>query len=229
MNTLALDLGTNTGFAVLKSEEPCFSLSGTWHLASEKELQNARKSGLERRLDIRFQTLLRLVQEIIEEFRIERVIFEDVLFCSTQAQAQLWARLSAAVWAAVLSSNKPIDVQCVPVQTLKIFATQRGNADKNLMIESLFLKYRDLFKMNIRQLPKPPKKGSQFENVLTKLQTNTEMDDNEVDAIWLSEYARAADEGRVTFSSIWEKKKEAKKEKRLKQKQKQAGKQVLSS
>lgn len=232
MNTLALDIGTNTGFAVLKTDDPHFSLSGTWLLADQDALKEARKEGIERRLDIRFRELFRIVGEAIDEFNITRIIFEDVQFQSSQAQTQLWSRLTGAVWGAALSAPHEIEVQCVPVGTLKQFATNHGGADKCMMADALKLKYPQLFHLRTEENPdyNPKKKRSKPRiNVLKKLSTNTDMDDNEVDAIWLSEYGRAVDRGDRSFKSIWENKKEAAKKKREKLKlAKLKKKQVLS-
>ena len=225
VNTLALDIGTNSGFAVVSKGR--LALSGTWTLASTKELIAAKKQGWERRLDIRFTKLYHLVKETIAEFEIERVVFEDVIFCTSQAQAQLWARLSGALWGAVLTAPRGIDVQCIPVPTLKSFATGHGNADKSLMAEALFRKFPGAYRMRIEEIIPKSSRGPAHENRLTKVETNTDMDDNEVDAIWLAEFSKAVDEGTESFSSIWERKKEAKRAATEKRKAKLARKQVL--
>lgn len=231
MNTLAIDIGTNTGFSVSKAGDPIFSFSGTWLLAEPKELQEAKKLGLERRRDIRFVKLHSLICDTLDEFNIERIVFEDVLFQSSQAQTQLWSRLTGALWAASLTAPCEIEVQAVPVNTLKLFATGYGGADKSMMAEALKKKYPNYFELLV--VPNPdhnPKKvrSPKHINVLRKISTGKIMDDNEVDAIWLSEFANAVDGGTQTFTSIWEKKKAAAKLKREKLKLAKQKKQVLS-
>lgn len=216
ISTLALDLGTNCGFSLQTDQ---FSQTGTWILATPKEMLQARKEGWERRLDPRFRQLLDLITNIVSRYEVRRIIFEDVIFMSSQAQAQLWASLRAAIWSASIicwnrQTGKEIDVQAIPVGTLKKFATGNGGADKNEMAEALAKLDRTL-SMKVENV-----KGK-FVNVLTKSDGHV-MDDNEVDAIWLSRYAKAADDGIVNFTSIWGRKDAAKKEaKERKKRQKQ--------
>lgn len=49
-------------------------------------------------------------------------------------QAQLWASLRAAVW---LHGRDGLQIDCVPVGTLKKFATGNGSATKDLMAKAL--------------------------------------------------------------------------------------------
>lgn len=154
MNVLALDLGTNTGYAINQGEE---FFCGTWKLAAPKDIKEWGKKRLTRRCDPRVLQLAWHLQ-LQRTMGIDLVIFEDVLFCSTTYACQLWASLRAAVW---LSGIPRID--CVPVQTLKIFATGRGNATKQDMAKAALL--------SGKELPK--------------------LDDNGVDAFWLHQWAHA--------------------------------------
>lgn len=123
MNVLALDLGTNTGFAYNQGDE---FFCGTWKLATAKEIREFGKTRMNRRCDPRVR---QLYENIYRMAYLDLIVFEDVLFCSTTYQCQLWASLRAAAW---LSDAPRID--CLPVQTLKQHATGRGNATKEQMI-----------------------------------------------------------------------------------------------
>lgn len=129
-NTLSLDIGTTTGWAVRKPDEV---LSGSWLLATAKELRQQRKVGRERTGDIRFFRLHERITQTIGEHAIENIVFEDVLFLSSQAQSQLWASLRTAVWMAAESHR----VECVHTGTLKKFATGAGNARKEAMVAAV--------------------------------------------------------------------------------------------
>ena len=128
--TLALDLGTTTGWALWKEGTVT---SGSWLLATPKELRQQRKRGGERRGDLRFHRLREHIAAAIAAHGIEQIIFEDVLFLSSQAQSQLWASLRAAVWCYSIQ----VSVDCVHTGTLKKFATGNGNADKAAMVAAL--------------------------------------------------------------------------------------------
>jgi Holliday junction resolvasome RuvABC endonuclease subunit len=129
-NTLALDLGTTTGWAIRKPEAV---ISGSWLLATPRELRQQRKLGQERTGDLRFFRLRDRIKETLGDHQIETVVFEDVLFLSSQAQSQLWASLRAAVWLA----SESIHVACVHTGTLKKFATGAGNAGKEAMVATV--------------------------------------------------------------------------------------------
>jgi Holliday junction resolvasome RuvABC endonuclease subunit len=150
--TLALDLGTTTGWAVWFDG---VVTSDAWLLSTERELRQQRKIGGERRGDIRFRRLRQRIGDAIAAYQIEQVVFEDVLFLSSQAQSQLWASLRAAVWCYA----GQIAIDCVHTGVLKKFATGCGNADKAAMALALAV------------LPPPWSRRTD--------------DDNEVDALWI--------------------------------------------
>lgn len=125
LNILALDLGTNTGFAYNHGET---FVCSTWNLGSPKQVKEWGKTRLTRRCDPRVSQLAYHIEQVHVPKIIDLVIFEDVLFCSTTYACQLWASLRAAVWLSGIPR-----MECVPVQTLKIFATGRGNATKQDM------------------------------------------------------------------------------------------------
>lgn len=153
MNILALDLGTKTGYAYNQGD---MFFCGTWVLASKKEIAQWGKTRMTRRCDSR---ITRLRERINNFCPIDLIIFEDVLFCSTTYACQLWASLRAVVWL----SGVP-RIECVPVQTLKIFATGKGNATKQDMAKHA---------------------------LLTPGVALPKLDDNGVDAFWLHKWAKA--------------------------------------
>jgi Holliday junction resolvasome RuvABC endonuclease subunit len=151
--TLALDLGTTTGWAVWFADSAV--TSGAWLLATPKELRQQRKIGGERRSDIRFRRLRQRIEDAVAAYQIEQIVFEDVLFLSSQAQSQLWASLRAAVWC----HADRVTIDCVHTGVLKKFATGCGNADKAAMGAAL------------AALPPPWSRQVR--------------DDNEADALWI--------------------------------------------
>ncbi len=158
-NILALDLGTKTGYAYNFNEE---FFAGTWTLATDKELKAIRQPRLDRRRDPRVITLFRtLASEIGPWVRPEIVVFEDVQFASYTGQVQLWASLRAAVW---LAFDAPVNIECVPVGTLKKFATGHGGATKDSMANYLKAQHPECYR--------------------------PALDDNAVDAAWLWIWAK---------------------------------------
>ena len=129
MRILALDLGTTFGWAtnILKGD---FAL-GQIELATKKEITAWRKKNLDRRCDPRFGRFRRYLETMARGCSV--VIFEDVKFNSYTYQAQLWPTWRAALWSVV-----PEEVlECVPVATIKKFATGGGNADKEHMLDAM--------------------------------------------------------------------------------------------
>lgn len=154
MRILALDLGTKTGWAFFDGEKVT---SGTWQLMTPKEVTAMRKAKLDRSRDPR---TWRLRENIKKMLPADLIIFEDVQFSKTQLQAQMWGSLRGIVW---LFQNG-MEIQAVPVGTLKKFATGKGNAQKEDLKRALT--------------------GTIEAGILSK------MDDNEVDAYWLLQMAR---------------------------------------
>jgi hypothetical protein len=174
--------------------------SGTVVLASQRELRQQRRNGLERRLDLRFTRLLDFILTQVTG-GVRRIVFEDVIFAGSQAQTQLWASLRAAIWA--IASQKSVEVQCVPVATLKVFATSNGSAGKTEMAQALAQSKPDRYSTN-------PTNGVLGLN-------GRNMDDNEVDAVWLAIYVHAVDLGNKAFLGVHQRKllkKERQREKR---------------
>ncbi len=125
MNILALDLGTDTGYAYnLDSEFFC----GTWSLATKKEITAWGKTRERRTNDPRVDRLCKKLSKLAgHDFDV--VVFEDVEFASSVYQMQLWSALRSCVW--LCAHAKHFD--CVPVGTLKLFATGNGHATKESM------------------------------------------------------------------------------------------------
>lgn len=127
MNVLGLDLGTQTG-ACWNAGVKIFVES--WQLATPKELKLARRERFDRRKDPRILALYRRLLSVRDAYKIDVVAFEDVNFSSYTQQVQLWSSLRAMVW--FVFRDHFID--CVPVGTLKKYATGKGDADKNDML-----------------------------------------------------------------------------------------------
>jgi hypothetical protein len=119
MNILALDLGTNTGWARRLDGKV---VSGTWSLPPKKK--GADCCVIDPRL-ILFRQRLR------DNTDVDALVYEDVKFVRSQAQAHLWAGFRAVLW--LFAHDFSIPTFCCPVQTLKKFATGSGAADKDAM------------------------------------------------------------------------------------------------
>lgn len=154
MNILALDLGTKTGYAFNRGDK---FIAGTWTLASAKEVTAWGKVRLNRRNDPRIERLCDAISSMGND-AFDAIVFEDVQFVSTTFQAHLWAGLRSAVWLC----GKTEHFDCVPVATLKKFATGNGGATKQAMAQFLF-----------RSKHTPHWPGFPI------------LDDNGVDAVWL--------------------------------------------
>lgn len=138
-------------------------------MAKDKELEAQKKQRLDRRNDLR---ITRLFEHISSVGPLDWVWFEDVLFLSTQLQSQLWASLRAAVW---LHGRGGLQIDCVPVTTLKKFATGSGNATKDMMAKALGC---ELIPTGLKTRPLDYKLGDRL------------IDDNEVDARHLLTFAK---------------------------------------
>jgi Holliday junction resolvasome RuvABC endonuclease subunit len=151
---LALDLGTNIGVAHNFNGD----LEATTHtLATDREITEWGKKRITRRCDPRMARL----HKILSDFPTpDIVVFEDVEFSSYTKQTQLWASFRTTVW---LAFGPKCQIECVPVTTLKKFATGHGGATKEQMAAALF-----------RQQPELKDAG---------------LDDNAIDAIWLFSWA----------------------------------------
>lgn len=178
---LALDLGTTTGWARWSPDRmPAKVELGQWVLASPKEITAFRKKNLDRRSDPRFRKLLERLRTH-ESFRL--VIFEDVEFYGGSLyQVQLWATWRAAVWAVFPEQV----LECLPVGTLKKFATGNGNAKKMDMARALLAAEPGRFSI-VRDGPKDEDFWviDNYASPGNKMLTH-----DAVDAYWLLQWAR---------------------------------------
>lgn len=146
MIILALDLGTNTGWKIGDTE---LSVSGTQNFG------NSRFDGG----GVRFIKFIRFLDQIAaEKMKPDLVVFEEVRNHAGNTAAHVYG----GFWSHLMSwcEKQGIPYTAVPVQTIKKFATGKGNASKTDMIVAA--------------------QAKGFEPA----------DDNEADAIWLWEYAQ---------------------------------------
>lgn len=173
---LALDLGTRTGYAFGRMKGDGDVKSGTLDWASAKEVKEWKRSRATRRGDprvLRFYSWLTTNIEV----GVRRIVFEDVEFCSQTYQCQLWTSFRTCVWIAV--EGRGIQIDAVPVGTLKKFATGNGSATKSGMAHALARAFPDLYTIHNSQ------KGE-----VEALPSGRILDDNAVDALWLYHWAR---------------------------------------
>lgn len=171
MNILALDLGTETGWALSRDGAVT---AGTWTLATREEVAAARKLRMDRRCDIRFTRLCKNLKEFFPPFSrdgLDWVVFEDVEFVRSRMQAHLWATWRAAVWT---TAALGAEIDCLATGKLKKFATGNGGADKDQMARALTL---------------DPRYELDKEGIHDKLM-DVILDDNAVDAVHLLRWAR---------------------------------------
>lgn len=128
MDVLGIDLGTNTGYCYNHGGQ---ITCGTWTLATSKEVSAWGKTRQRRTGDPRID---RLCDKIDNLGYFDIVAFEDVQFGSSTYQTQLWASLRASVW---LCARAGVAIECVPVGTLKKFATGHGGATKEAMLKAM--------------------------------------------------------------------------------------------
>lgn len=169
---LALDIASATGWA--HNSQGNVEL-GTWQLSTPAEVRRWGQQRMTRRNDPR---VLRLFQHLQLNFKPDVVVFEDVQFQSYTQQCQLWSSLRAAVWLAFDTAH----VECVPVQTLKQFATGHGGATKSMMMSAAV---RD---SNNRFIVRDVKNGEVVN--LTDTLDGKLIDDNAIDAYHLFRWAQ---------------------------------------
>lgn len=171
MRVLGIDLGTKTGYAF--SSNGVIGDCGTWILSKSKEITYAKKLRLDRRCDPRFS---RLVDNLMNAHHLtaplDYIVFEDVQFAVTVMASQLWSSLRSAIW---MMSKQGVKIDCVPVGTLKKFATGSGAANKVSMAVSLN-KTDSRFTLDV------------FGEIRDTM-TGEVLTDDAVDAIWLAKWA----------------------------------------
>lgn len=122
MTTLALDLGTTTGWA---TEREGVRASGIWKLRTASQ---ARYEGGGMRF-LRFQERL---AELGRGGLISRVVYEEVRRHRGTAAAHIYGGLMGVLTA--FCEARAIPYQAVPVGQIKRHATGKGNANKAAMI-----------------------------------------------------------------------------------------------
>jgi hypothetical protein len=167
---LSLDLATNTGWA--HNCETNLKL-GTWSLSTASEVRQWNKDRLCRRNDPRVARLFNWLSPF--RGQTDAVVFEDVQFQSYTQQCQLWSSLRAAVWLAFEGSAI---IECVPVMTLKKFATGHGVATKGMMMAAAARDSKNRFAVG------PVGRTGEIEFLIDRV-TNAHLDDNAADAYHL--------------------------------------------
>jgi hypothetical protein len=163
MNCLAIDIGTHCGWACSADA----IRAGTWTLCDAKEVKKQKALRMNRRCDIRIPRLWRHVAEIHGLTPLNWIFFEDVEFVRSTMQAHLWAGLRSVLW--LFAEHNQIQIECIPVGTLKAFGSGYGAADKNLMARAAVSRYPDLLEVRDQK-------------IVLKL-NGAELDDNAIDAI----------------------------------------------
>lgn len=133
---LALDLGTNLGWASYCHVKG--ATAGTLVLASDKALRDAKKLRLDRRLDIRIQAL----SLWLESQPVDLLVWEDVKFCSSQAQGHLWGSMRGVLWS--FAARRGILTDCLDTGKLKKWTTGSGSADKQAMEQAIRFRWPEL-------------------------------------------------------------------------------------
>jgi hypothetical protein len=178
MNVLTLDLGTHLGWARKFGE---VRESGTELLAKTKEIRADRERGLDRNGDVRYYRLLAFLMRQIHEAPggvIHRVVYEDVQFTTFTLQTQLWSSLRTAIWT-IFPPGRQTIVTGMPVGSLKKFGAKHGGATKEMMAAALLKRHPELFCK--------PERVTASRLLVTK--TGRDVDDNEVDACHLLDWA----------------------------------------
>lgn len=178
MKFCALDLATNTGYAY-NDKSGAFHC-GTWTLATDKEITAFRKTRMDRRHDPRVTKLFDNIRALHDANQFDAFVFEDVQFQSTTYQCQLWSAFRAALWTAVWRFGVSPLLECVPVATLKKFATGHGGATKAMMVKALI-------KSDSRFFPALLAEQAWYQPEI--IRNRLLVDDNAVDAVWLWKWA----------------------------------------
>lgn len=129
MNPIGIDLGTNTGFAYRNNLDGGTVIAGTWEFPAKKKGADCCV------VDPRLLMFREKLRNLVWVLKPTHFVYEDVKFVRSQAQAHLWSGFRAVLW--MVAHDSKIPCLCVPVQTLKIFATGKGNSDKDAMALAL--------------------------------------------------------------------------------------------
>lgn len=124
---LSLDLGTKTGWALsypTKKSDVWSYLSGVWDLS----IQRGESEGM------RFVRFRNLLEEVFANFQCNLVVYEDVVAHKGTVAAHIYGGLKALMIETL--EQKKIDYKGFGVGEIKRFATGKGNANKERMIEA---------------------------------------------------------------------------------------------
>lgn len=122
MTLLALDLGTTTGYA---TGTPGCIISGVWSFKP----QRFEGGGM------RYLRFRRKLDEIHENTAIIEVVFEEVRHHNGVDAAHVYGGMLGHLTA--WCEDKAIPYQGIPVGTIKKYATGKGNANKEMMLEAI--------------------------------------------------------------------------------------------
>ena len=124
MIILSLDLGTHCGWKIGDRQ---MSLSGVW------DFGNSRFEGG----GMRFVKFVKQLNTIAETMKIDLVVFEEVRRHLSTDSAHVYGGLMAHLTAWCEKQDPKLPYQSVPVQTIKKFATGKGNASKTDVIAAM--------------------------------------------------------------------------------------------
>lgn len=121
MSTLALDLGTNCGFALLHPTG--VTISGTWDLSVNKRIESP---------GMRYVRFREHLNQMSKNNGVKQVYFEEVRRHAGTTAAHVYGGLMAILLA--WCADNSIEFQSVPVGEIKMAWTGKGNAKKDAMI-----------------------------------------------------------------------------------------------
>lgn len=121
IKVLGLDLGTKCGWAVTNG---LLIRSGVWNL-TPRRMESA---------GMRFVRFRESLQDILDQHDVDLVAFEEVRRHMGTAAAHVYGGLVAILQDECI--NVGVEYTSVPVGTVKKFATGKGNASKEMMIEA---------------------------------------------------------------------------------------------
>jgi Holliday junction resolvasome RuvABC endonuclease subunit len=141
---LGIDLGTDTGIAFYDGKSIAAT---TWKLGTKEEITQWGRNRTTRRGDPRVLRFFDALNKFVVQHNPDVIVFEDVTFQTYTLQTQLWSSFRAVVWLVANRAGKICE--CVPVSTLKKFATGHGGATKEMMQASLFKQHPDFKTQNL--------------------------------------------------------------------------------
>lgn len=182
MNILGIDLGTHCGIAFNGALTGAALQIQTIHFATPAEIKKLREERLDRRCDPRVVNCFKTIADIVRKHDIEAVVFEDVQFTEYPQAKELWTAYRTAAQLACLGQARLQTIECVPVSTLKKFATGQPSAAKCNMAASAVLRFSKVFPGY-----RTAGKGDKLFNEEKKIA----LDNNAIDAFWLWAWGQA--------------------------------------